>query len=95
MEITGSVGMGCVNNRNDVLVVQDALKKKAFPELAVDGIIGPQTISAIRTFQRKFLRQPDGIISVGGTTAQQVSILVVCYTGLVDCQALQLVEAMI
>lgn len=72
MEITGSVGMGCVNNRNDVLVVQDALKKKAFPELAVDGIIGPQTISAIRTFQRKFLRQPDGIISVGGTTAQHL-----------------------
>jgi hypothetical protein len=30
MEITGSVGMGCVNNRNDVLVVQDALKKKHF-----------------------------------------------------------------
>ncbi len=69
MEITGAVGIGCVNNRNDVLAVQDALKKRAFPGLSVDGIIGPQTLSAIRTFQRKFLRQPDGIISVGGTTA--------------------------
>jgi hypothetical protein len=56
-KISGSVGKGGKNNSDDTRTVQELLnafsKKCGFKKLGTDGMIGPKTISAISTFQRK------------------------------------------
>jgi len=67
--ISGSVGAGGDNNKDDVKTVQ-ALLNQHGASLAVDGAMGPNTISAIKDFQSKELGfgNPDGRVDVGGST---------------------------
>lgn len=73
--LSGSVGQGGVNNTADVTAVQQRLKDFGFHFVVVDGLIGPNTIRAIKLFQsikngRQVLESPgsDGRVDVGGDT---------------------------
>jgi peptidoglycan hydrolase-like protein with peptidoglycan-binding domain len=73
ISIRGSVGRGGTNRFEDVCVVQELLNKQSIPPLsplAVDGIVGPKTIAAIESFQRRVLSisHPDGRVDPGGPT---------------------------
>lgn len=69
-----SVGQGGVNTLADVLIVQQLLNKHVqslgVPPLVEDGLIGDNTIDAIRKYQKFALDivAPDGRIDVGGRT---------------------------
>ncbi len=67
--INASVGKGGVNDKEDVKVVQSLLNGHG-SSLVVDGGCGSKTIKAIMIFQKNKLhfRNPDGLISAGGTT---------------------------
>src|SRR5688500_3149302 len=65
LSITGSVGSGGINARTDVGVIQSLLNR-AGAGLAVDSSCGPLTIGAIKSFQSRFLPNPDGRVDVGG-----------------------------
>lgn len=75
--LEGSVGRGGANNRHDVELVQlllngwmEASKK---PALAIDGVVGPQTIAAITSFQREYTPAfMSGRIDPGGPTLFQL-----------------------
>ena len=68
--ISGSVGRGGKNKKEDVEAVQAALNKRAKAGLEVDGKCGPKTIAAIMAFQKEHgLPNPDGLIEVGKKTA--------------------------
>jgi murein DD-endopeptidase MepM/ murein hydrolase activator NlpD len=86
-KISGSVGRwskGAVNQSDDVETVQNMLRIAAMilndPELdpnALDGSIShteqnSDTIKAIEAFQRRFTSAPDGLISVGKRTWQEL-----------------------
>jgi hypothetical protein len=73
MNIDQGVGQSRANNRDDVLLIQfilEALNKSSFRwklenELKRDGICGPKTISAIKSFQKNILaadRVQDGAV---------------------------------
>jgi hypothetical protein len=71
--ISGSVGRGGVNDRNDVLTVQRLINAKLptpLQPLGEDGVCGPLTILAIEEIQRRNLRmpRPDGRIDPNGAT---------------------------
>jgi len=68
MRLTGSVGVGGHNIRPDVIMVQQLLIQRGQRPGAADGICGPRTIGAIKTFQQTFLRTPDGLVGVNGPT---------------------------
>lgn len=73
ISIRGSVGRGGTNRVEDVRVVQELLNKHIrppTPPLAVDGSVGPQTVGAIESFQRRVLSMthPDGRVDPGGST---------------------------
>jgi lysozyme len=70
--INGSVGQGGDNNAADVSAVQQWLNARLGAALQVDGICGPQTIAAIKSFQAtvRGVITPDGLISPGGPTLQ-------------------------
>jgi len=85
--ISGSVGRkskGAHNNSDDVETVQSILRIIAMaeqkPELdpgAVDGSIdadesNDDTVKAIEAFQARFMNSPDGVISVGKKTWQEL-----------------------
>jgi peptidoglycan hydrolase-like protein with peptidoglycan-binding domain len=70
--ITASVGTGGENREADVGVVQSALQQHGFSPGSIDRKIGPITTSAIRRFQRGFMRHPDGLVEVGRTTEQHL-----------------------
>jgi hypothetical protein len=67
--IGSSVGKGGMNNPSDVKVVQNLLNKyfkaSTVPE---NGIVGPETITAIMNVQKKFMSQPDGRVDPNGAT---------------------------
>jgi hypothetical protein len=73
VRISGSVGRRGVNNRDDVMTVQQLINGR-LPDplrpLDVDGRCGPLTINAIEEIQRRFLQMnpPDGRVDVGGAT---------------------------
>ncbi len=73
-KIFASVGRGGKNNSEDVKVIQTLLNQHAIHKnteaLAVDGIIGPQTISRIKYFQKVIVKMihPDGLIETNGKT---------------------------
>lgn len=85
-EITHSVGArsrGAVNDADDVRAVQtllqsvaDALDERAYHPGPIDGAIGSDarspTVRAIRAFQRRFLRRPDGVVDPGGRTHRRL-----------------------
>lgn len=74
--ITQSVGRGGVNRPDDVRVVQTLLNRHIQPPrrpLTVDGVISPNTITAIEAFQRQLLdtlhlTRPDGRVDPDGRT---------------------------
>ena len=45
-----------------VCVLQDALATAGIPAVAVDGVFGPRTGAAVRSFQRENGMTPDGIV---------------------------------
>ena len=79
LSITASVGMGAVNNADDVSTVQELLnvvppdQGGPVPPLAVDGLIGPNTIKAINKFQIKQLGFQDGRVDPGKDTIKRLN----------------------
>ena len=70
--LRGSVGLGGANRAEDVRKVQMRLKARGVDPGAIDGLIGPHTISAIRVFQSTFMSAPDGLIEVGHGTEKSL-----------------------
>ena len=75
MSIRASVGNRGVNQSADVRLVQELLNRQKAPAytygpVAVDGLIGPQTIGAITTYQKNVVKlsMPDGRVDPGGRT---------------------------
>ncbi len=68
MTLSGSVGLGGRNDSKDVTVVQQLLSAHGFRIGQADGTCGHRTIQALISFQRGFLRVPDGRVDPGGTT---------------------------
>jgi len=73
MYINKSVGRGAINNKKDVLFVQEllnlaSLEESRIPALVVDGKIGKNTIKAIYLFQKYLvkLKAPDSRIDPDG-----------------------------
>jgi len=79
--ISASVGLGGVNKKDDVFKIQYGLDQVLpidggpSPQLKIDGICGPKTIGAIRTFQQKHLewRYCDGRIDPGKKTLETLN----------------------
>lgn len=77
--ITQSVGVKGKNLKTDVLKIQQSLNKiKPIISkylLKEDGLYGPKTGMAIKSFQAKhvFLLKPDGRIDAGGKTIQKLA----------------------
>jgi peptidoglycan L-alanyl-D-glutamate endopeptidase CwlK len=72
--IRDSVGQGGKNDPDDVGKVQTLLNAAgAVPRLATDRQVGPKTIQAIRTFQARFLKEPDGRVDPGGRTLSELN----------------------
>lgn len=76
--IKGSVGNGGNNTPSDVRVVQTLLNSVPMTSggpkkpLAIDGSIGPKTISSIERFQHLQLGFKDGLIEPGKTTESRL-----------------------
>lgn len=72
--IERSVGSRGANARNDVLIVQTALNfwrsTMGFRPIAVDGVVGPETIGAITKFQQMNRLIMDGRVDPDGRTIQ-------------------------
>lgn len=75
MPIGSSVGRGGVNQSVDVRTVQSLINRQgmtaySYGQIAVDGVVGPQTISAIENYQSRVVRmsRPDGRVDPGGVT---------------------------
>jgi hypothetical protein len=70
MPLSGSVGNGGTNRSPDVRIVQVVLNEwraqNGFRPIAVDGMSGPETISAISAFQDKVTKIVDGRIDPNG-----------------------------
>lgn len=70
--ISSSVGEGGANSEEDVRIVQTLLSENGVDPGAIDGDCGPKTIRAIRTFQARFLTQPDGRVDLDGRTWREL-----------------------
>ena len=70
--LSGSVGARGRNHREDVLRVQTLLKDHGFDPGPIDGLVGRKTIAAIRAFQRRFVRRPDGRVDPQGRTWREL-----------------------
>src|SRR5438128_4037295 len=69
LNISGSVGQGGKNKKEDVEAVQGALNLRAKAGLEVDGKCGSKTIQAIKDFQKKAgFAYPDGLVEPGKKT---------------------------
>lgn len=81
LRIGASVGEGGVNRRDDIWSVQTLLikvrKKARQSAITLDGIIGPETIGAIKTFQREQFgwNPPDGCVDPRGRTLKHLNLL--------------------
>lgn len=78
--IEWSVGQGARNNPNDACIIQNALNVWLSSQgerwIAIDSLVGPQTVGAIRRFQRANRLPVDGRIDVGGPTIAVLKSLV-------------------
>jgi peptidoglycan hydrolase-like protein with peptidoglycan-binding domain len=75
MPIQRSVGAGGANQFADVKYVQELLNRQTHPaynfgKIGADGICGPQTINAIKNFQKNVVKLsvPDGRVDPNGRT---------------------------
>jgi hypothetical protein len=70
--ISASVGLGGRNLAGDTFTVQQLLNRArqedGLPPIAVDGLVGPETIGAIRAFQQSRLGFSDGRVDPNGPT---------------------------
>jgi peptidoglycan hydrolase-like protein with peptidoglycan-binding domain len=70
--IERSVGRDGANLRNDVLIIQNALTvcraRAGVGGITVDGLVGPETIAAITSYQRRNSLVTDGRVDAGGPT---------------------------
>lgn len=80
-QIKFSVGSGGINERMDVSVVQYLLNRASarvgtpLNLIDVDGLMGPETLAAIREFQKKFFpKRVDGRIDPAGETLMQLRV---------------------
>ncbi|WP_435237821.1 D-Ala-D-Ala carboxypeptidase family metallohydrolase [Psychromonas sp. PT13] len=101
MRITQAVGLGGVNNNNDVKAVQTALNKllKLIPStkiLTVDGRLGSRpenskTVAAIKLFQSKVVGmiRADGKVDVNGRSHRKIN------EKLTDFEKLQVAQNMV
>ncbi len=79
--ISGSVGAGGANRKNDSMTVQDLLNNVApeeggpNPSLKVDGLPWQKTVAAIKTFQRVQVgfSNPDGRVDPNGQTLAKLN----------------------
>jgi predicted chitinase len=77
--ISRPVGRGVTNpNRSDVTLVQQLLNRNRQPplrQIGEDGVVGPETITAIEEFQRRVVKMsvPDGRVDPGGATFRALS----------------------
>lgn len=71
-QLGGSVGQGAKNDRDDVELVQQLLADNGVSPGAIDGVCGAKTIAAIRKFQSRFLRSPDGRVDPDGRTFREL-----------------------
>jgi peptidoglycan hydrolase-like protein with peptidoglycan-binding domain len=77
--ISGSVGVGGVNLREDVRVIQELLNQvppgqgAPAPLLDTDGVVGPKTIAAIRAFQQHHFGWNDGRVDVNNVTIARLN----------------------
>jgi peptidoglycan hydrolase-like protein with peptidoglycan-binding domain len=74
--LTKAVGEQAANRHPDVKLIQALLNKKlriqSKPQLSVDGLFGPNTLSAIKEYQSNFMTKPDGVISPYGMTIKRL-----------------------
>jgi peptidoglycan hydrolase-like protein with peptidoglycan-binding domain len=79
--ISASVGEGGVNRSADVKTIQELLNQipvsKGGPQplLAVDGLVGPKTIGAIRQFQKFHFGWSDGRVDTNNVTIAKLNEL--------------------
>jgi uncharacterized protein (TIGR02594 family) len=78
--ITGSVGEGGVNRPPDVQLIQTLLNQHIqrlapLSPLAVDGLLTPALVTAIKEYQRRILgvANPDGRVDPGGRTLRSLN----------------------
>jgi hypothetical protein len=80
-KISASVGEGGVNRRDDIWAVQAMLikfrKRSGQTAIGLDGRIGPETIGAIKSFQKDQFgwNPPDGRVDVRGRTLEHLNQL--------------------
>ncbi len=76
MLITGPVGTSGVNRRDDVALVQFLLNdfrgRNGRPPIAQDGLVGPETIGAIREFQAAVTHVVDGRLDPAGPAMKAI-----------------------
>ncbi|MFL4967232.1 MAG: peptidoglycan-binding protein [Xanthobacteraceae bacterium] len=70
--ISASVGLGGRNLAGDTFTIQQLLNRArqndGLPPIAVDGLVGPETIGAIRAFQQSRVGFSDGRVDPNGPT---------------------------
>jgi hypothetical protein len=72
-ELSASVGVGGINRPDDVRLVQKLLRDRGIDPGPVDGVMGEKTVAAIKEFQKRFVRRPDGRVDPGGRTWQELN----------------------
>lgn len=70
--LSDSVGSRGRNLEPDVRLVQTLLADQGVDPGGIDGLIGRKTIAAIREFQRRFMRRPDGRVDPSGRTFREL-----------------------
>lgn len=79
MGIKQSVGLGGINNKVDVKVIQAALNLSQLSfvsedNVVIDGVMGKRTILAITRYQEEIvgMSKPDGRVDPNGTTIKSL-----------------------
>lgn len=70
--LSASVGLGGINHRYDVMVVQRLLTQAGCSPGPIDGLCGRRTMAAIERFQHGLIAQPDGRVDVNGPTFRRL-----------------------
>lgn len=73
VRISGSVGQGGANKKEDVARVQALLDACGHECGPADGVFGPRTLTAILAFQRRFLKVADGRVDPDGRTWRELN----------------------
>jgi peptidoglycan hydrolase-like protein with peptidoglycan-binding domain len=86
-DVTGTVGWGCKNHKDDVMLVQLLLRRHYLSRsnaglttdpaliVKVDGIFGDKTAGAIVAYQRNGGSLVDGKVDPGRTTIRTLNVL--------------------